>query len=78
MTGEDYSKLEVSSSGLNPDFDEIPILGLKDANVPLKASIKIENIDLSEDDIRELKHKYKIDSDNGVGFGSIMDGLLGV
>ncbi|WP_137743931.1 ABC transporter permease [Robertmurraya siralis] len=71
LTGEDYSKLEVSSSGLNPDFDEIPILGLKDANVPLKASIKIENIDLSEDDIRELKHKYKIDSDNGVGFEAL-------
>ncbi|MGG0720147.1 hypothetical protein ABE096_21575 [Robertmurraya massiliosenegalensis] len=68
LTGEDYSKIDLSSSGLNPDFDEVPILGLKDAQVPLKAFVQIENIQLSEDDIQQLKNKYRIDPENGLGF----------
>ncbi|WP_277674566.1 ABC transporter permease [Piscibacillus halophilus] len=68
LTGEDFSSLETYGPGLAL-FEEVPILGLENGNIPLKASIQIDTIDLEDDEVRELKRKYKI-KDNST-FGSL-------
>src|SRR5690625_327156 len=63
LTGESFSNLKITTSAFGPEYyDAIAVLGLEDGNIPLTASIQIDTINLTEDDIADLREKYHIDS----------------
>ncbi|REJ27837.1 MAG: hypothetical protein C6P37_10270 [Caldibacillus debilis] len=60
LTGIDFSALKQELNGADfwpPEAHYIPLLDVKDSATPIDATITVENLDLSEEDVLSLKRK---------------------
>ncbi|RPF53420.1 putative ABC transport system permease protein [Aquisalibacillus elongatus] len=59
LTGEDFALLNSGGSGITAEgFQEVSILSLEDAKLPLKAHIQLDTLEITQSELQAMKEEY--------------------